>query len=199
MLSGVPLSNMHCSQWKRHLEERRTTIKELKALAKKYADQLKSEQAEVEQCLKRRDEASSRVKNLPYAIPMAKQVEEQRHIIESKHDPQLVKTRAMLLQELRTLFSSDATVPDQEVVEQASSLATQLKTLPTRIQELSDELSSFDENFLNPQQRRAEEARNAGEEARKLEPEIILDGKRMSLLEVIRASTQHQNLPITER
>ena len=175
------------TKWTEHLEEQQATLREIEKLAGEYQKQLSTEQKQTEEYLKLRDDATNRVKNLGSSIPLIKQLEHQRRIIEASDDPEREKARTRLLLELRGLLSAQEVVSDQEVLEQVSSLPTQLKTLPTT-QELSNALDSFDQDFLNPQKKRVEDAKKAGEEVQKLEPEILLDEKRITMLEMIRTA-----------
>jgi exonuclease SbcC len=173
--------------WTQHLEEQQVKLKKFVELAGECEGQLKKEKKQADEYRQLRDGARNKAKKLGSAIPLVKQLEQQRHIIETSHDPELEKTRTKLLSTLRALLSPDVAASDQEVLEQASSLTTQLKMLPTT-QESLEALSSFDRDFLNPQRKRVEDAKKAGEDAQKLGAEILADEKRITMLETIRTA-----------
>jgi exonuclease SbcC len=176
------------SRWQKHLKEQRETIRKLGEQAGDFQKSLEIAETEVKARRKFWDEARTTVTNLEHAIPIVKQIEDQRRIIEQSQDQEPIKARKELLVELRTLLSISNAKSDEEVVTQALSLPNQIGQLLSRIRELSDELKSFDEKVLNPQIARVKEAEEAQSQILLLEPAIDLDGKKLAMLELIRRS-----------
>jgi exonuclease SbcC len=176
------------AQWKKHLKERQENVQELQKQADAYSEKLESAQAHVEECRKSWDEARTALANLGSAMPIVKQIETQRRIIEQTHDPGLIKARSELLVQLRSLLALDSTRTDEEVVNAALSLPREINHLVLRMQDLADDVESFDEEVLNPQIVRVNEAKTAQAQALQLESEIDLDEKRILLLDLIRKS-----------
>ena len=186
------------SQWQKHLKERQETIKTLGEQTGDFQKSLEIAETEVKAQRKVWDEARTTVTNLGHAIPIVKQIESQRHLIEQSQDQEPIKARKELLVELRTLLAMSNVKSDEEVVTQALSLSNQIGQLLSRIRELSDELKSFDEKILNPQTARVKEAEEAQNQILLLEPTIDLDGKRLAMLELIRRSLREVQ-PVVRR
>jgi exonuclease SbcC len=186
------------SQWQKHLKERQETIKTLGEQTGDFQKSLEIAETEVKARRKVWDEARTTVTNLGHAIPIVKQIESQRHLIEQSQDQEPIKARKELLVELRTLLAMSNVKSDEEVVTQALSLSNQIGQLLSRIRELSDELKSFDEKILNPQTARVKEAEEAQNQILLLEPTIDLDGKRLAMLELIRRSLREVQ-PVVRR
>jgi exonuclease SbcC len=182
---GSILSN---SQWQKHLQEQQESITKLGEQAGDFRKSLEIAKAKVKERRKLWDEARSNVKSLEHAIPIVKQIEDQRCIIEQSQDQEPVKARTELLVELRTLLATSNSKSDDEVITQALSLPNEIGQLLSRIRELSDELKSFDEKVLNPQIARVKEAEEAQSQVLLLEPAIDLDAKKLAMLELIRRS-----------
>jgi exonuclease SbcC len=186
------------SQWQKHLKERQETIRKLGEQAGKLEKSLEIAEAEVRERRKFWDEARTTVTNLGHAIPIVKQIETQRRIIEQSQDQEPIKARRELLVELRTLLSIGKAKTDEEAITQALSLANRTGQLLSRIQELSDEIKSFDEKVLNPQIARVKEAEEAQSQILLVQPAIDLDGKKLAMLELIRRSLREVQ-PVVRR
>jgi len=176
------------AQWKEHFEERRKQVTELEHETVKYSKFLEAERARTNAYRKEHEGATGQIKNLDHALPIIKQIQEQRRTIESNISQPKIKTRTELLTQLRAQLAIESSKPDNEVTDQASTLALELKTLPSRIEQLTQELNSFDQNFLNPQKKRVENAERARDEAAKLEPKITEDELKITTLDMIRKS-----------
>jgi exonuclease SbcC len=176
------------AQWKEHFEERRKQVTELEHETLKYSKFLATERDRTNAYRKEREDTSRQIKNLDHAIPIIKQIQEQRRTIESNISQPKITARSELLIQLRAQLAIESSKPDNEVINQASTLVLEMKTLPSRIEQLTGELNSFDQNFLNPQKKRVENAERARDEAAKLEPKIIEDEKKITTLDMIRKS-----------
>jgi exonuclease SbcC len=176
------------AQWKEHFEEQRKQLIELENEAIKYSKLLETERTRTSEYRKQHEDTAGQVKNLDHALPMLKQIQEQRQTIESNTGQTKTKIRTELLSQLRTQLAIEPAKPDNYVIDQASTMTLELKTLPARIAQLTQELNSFDQNFLNPQRKRVENAERARDEAAKLEPKIGEDEQKIVLLESIRKS-----------
>jgi len=176
------------AQWKEHFEERRKQVIELEHETVKYSKFLETERAQTNTFRREHEGISGQIKNLDHALPILKQIQEQRRTIESNTSQPKTMARAELLIQLRTQLAIESSKPDNEVIDQALTLTLELKTLPARIQQVTQELNSFDQNFLNPQKKRVENAERARDEAAKLEPKIIEDEQKITTLDMIRKS-----------
>jgi len=154
----------------------------------KYSKSFETERARTNAYRKEHENTTQQIKNLDHALPIIKQIQEQRRTIESNTSEPKIKSRAELLIQLRTQLAIEPSEPDNEVIDQASTLTLELKTLPSRIEQLTQELNSFNQNFLNPQKKRVENAERARDEAAKLEPKIIEDEQKITTLDMVRKS-----------
>jgi len=186
------------AQWKEHFEERQKQVTNLEDENAQCTKQLEIERARTGTYHKQRDDVTRQIKNLDHAIPIIKQIQEQRLTIESNTTQTKIRTRADLLTQLRADLTIEPSKPDNEVIEQASAMALELKTLPSRIDHLIQELNSFDQNFLSPQKKRVENAQRARDEASKLEPKITQDEHKITILDMIRKSLRDVQ-PIVRR
>jgi len=176
------------TQWNTHLAEKQNAIKELDKQLETYTTELKTAQAAADKCSKLLEETRNRLTSLGHAIPLVKQAEEQKLIIEQNQDTELSKNRTKLLAQLRALLTLDSSMTDQEVIDHSLSLPKDLKRSHSRIEELTNDLKMFEERVLNPQTKRVEEAKKAQTELLKLIPEIKSEENKISRLETVRTS-----------
>jgi len=185
-------------KWKEHFEERGKQATALKREGDLHSKLLETERSQTEKYRKEHEDTSRQTKNVNHALLVLKQIREQRRIIESNKIQDKVNIRTELLLQLRTQLSAKLSSSDKEVLDQAATLALELKTIPKQIEQLTRELNSFDQSFLNPQKKRVENAEKAKEEAAKLEPKIVEDERRISTLDIIRKSMREIQ-PIVRR
>src|SRR5208283_1598318 len=100
------------AQWKEHFEERRKQVTELEHETVKYSKFLEAERARTNAYRKEHEGATGQIKNLDHALPIIKQIQEQRRTIESNISQPKIKTRTELLTQLRAQLAIESSKPD---------------------------------------------------------------------------------------
>lgn len=176
------------TQWNIHITELEAAAKDIEKQTGHYASELKLAQAKINERKKLLEDVGNKLTTLGHAITIVKQIEQQRLIIGQNKETELARTRADLLTQLRSLLLLEPTMTDQDVINHALSLPNDLKRTYTRMEELTNDIESFEEKALKPQIRRVALARDAQTQLASLLPEIELEQKKISILELIRTS-----------
>jgi exonuclease SbcC len=170
------------------LEEQQEIAKDFDKQMEGISEEWKKWQKERNSDYNRWKEARNKIDRVQKTKPKVDKLLDQRRIIEKSCDSKLAEKRTDLLNQLRELLSSDPASTDQEVRNEALSIPKTLKDLPSRINEQSKDIESFDDEVLKPQRERVQESKNAGEEAEKLQPMIAEDRAKIGELQMIRSS-----------
>ncbi len=177
-------------QWKKHLEEERVVIETLNNKIDDIQKQAKNEKRLKDKLEEKLEENTVTISKLEKIILLIEQLVAQRKNLEevsTSITPKLEKKNS-LLTELRQLLKVDSTIEDEEVIKTSLLLNDSIANLSTNMQDLTNDLKSYDENHIKPQQKRVNEAEQATEQLKKIEPEINLDEKKITLLHTIRNS-----------
>jgi len=177
-------------QWKKHIVEKQTSLKELDEKIEQLARKLKDQQDLVQENQTKIDDTDSRIRNITNGVFLVEQLANQRQELEqsSSSRTMLLEEQAAHVNELRRLFGAKPEQTDQDVVNQALLVRERLGLLSKQMLDLTRDLKSYDESQLKPQQKRVSDAEESTSQLRKLEPEIRLDEKKIQLLQTIRSS-----------
>ncbi len=177
-------------QWKKHIVEKQTSLKQLDENIEQLTRKLKDQQGLVQENQTKIDDADSRIRQITNGIFLIEQLASQRQELEknSSSRAMLLEEQAAYVNELRRLFEAKLEQADQEVVNQALLVRERLSLLSKQTLDLTRDLKSYDESQLKPQQKRVSDAEESASQLRKLEPEIRLDEKKIQLLQTIRNS-----------
>jgi exonuclease SbcC len=177
-------------QWKKHIVEKQTSLKELDEKIEQLIRKLKGQQVFVQENQTKIDDADSRIRNVTSGVFLVEQLASQRQELEksSSSRTMLLEEQVAHVNELRRLFEAKPEQADQEVVNQALLVKERLSLLSKQMLDLTRDLKSYDESQLKPQQKRVSDAEESASQLRKLEPEIRLDEKKIQLLQTIRSS-----------
>jgi len=177
-------------QWSGHIKERNETLQNLDSAILELLDKYEEHKALVNSRQKSIEEVNSSTKKYENAILLVEQLITQRQGLEQSFvsKKQFEVEKVKLANELRILLQSEPTATDKEVVDQAHNLRHRIEALRKQVGDLENELQRYDKNHLEPQKKRVADAEEASNQLKRLDPEIQLDEKKISLLQTIRAA-----------
>ena len=177
-------------QWGKHIKEKQEEATNLEKKTAELLTNRESDKALASQQKVKLEETRANTDSLKTATILTGQILAHRQAMEdaSASTIQLQAERERLVGELRLISHAEPVLADQEVVSQALTIRQRLQTLSIQIDDLAGELGRYDEIHLKPQQKRVTDAEEATDQLRRLEPEIITDEKKISLLQTVRSA-----------
>jgi exonuclease SbcC len=187
-------------RWKKHIQEKQTSLKDLDEKIEQLKEKLKDQQTLVQENQTKIDEIDSRIRNITNGVFLIEQLAGQRQELEENSGSRtiLLEAQTTHVNELRLLLGAKPEETDQEVVKQALIVREKLNILSRQMLDLTRELKSYDESQLNPQKKRVTDAEEAAKQLQKVEPDIKLDEKKVQLLQTIRSSLREVQ-PVVRR
>ncbi len=176
------------NQWAKHIDETKEKRDQIETQINQLHEQFSSQTLSSEEVDKKLETARTKVDHQGKVIGILEQLTTQREETEKAaiSEKQILQEEKKVILELRKLLSIDPVQSDNKVVEEARLVHSQLEFLSQQLQQMEIELKSYDTNVLKPQQKRVDDAQEAAERVKDLEPQIRADTKRIELLRTIR-------------